>query len=238
MHLFTSGGAHRLHIQAAIWLYIAKLGAAAAAPRVPRRGVCCCCWLARAAAPSYAWPGGQLATGRNYSCCRCRRCHALGPDLGRRQGIRSYWSRPATVCHVPRQLSRYRTQKHWIQAQKSNGGRLGPSCFRYEGMVVRPTTLPGFEVNLQSCIVQMECGHGTQHKDVVEHYRQSRFCPLISGDFAATWRLPEVILAGCIPVFLFPPLHTAPLPLDVDWKTIGIFINITREANDWYDDER
>ena len=78
----------------------------------------------------------------------------------------------------------------------------------------------------------------TTHPDLEAEYRQSQFCPLLAGDSAATWRLPEVLMAGCIPVFLFPPLHTVPLPYDVAWKDIAIFINITQARQLWYAEER
>ena len=80
--------------------------------------------------------------------------------------------------------------------------------------------------------------HSVEHAELELDYRQSQFCPLLAGDSAATWRLPEVLMAGCIPVFLFPPLHAVPLPYDIAWKDIAIFINITQARDLWYAEER
>ena len=88
--------------------------------------------------------------------------------------------------------------------------------------------------------MRLACSHTHRlpHREVEREYRQSVFCPLLPGDSAATWRLPEVMMAGCIPVFLFPPLHAVPLPLDVNWPAVAIFINITQQSSSWYSEER
>ena len=41
------------------------------------------------------------------------------------------------------------------------------------------------------------------------------------------------MLAGCIPVFLFPPLHTSPFIYDFPWGGAAIFINITEQHSRW-----
>lgn len=77
------------------------------------------------------------------------------------------------------------------------------------------------------------CDNHTPHAEVMQGYRRSRFCPVLSSNVQSSRRLSEVILSGCIPVFIGPPFHTLPLQLDVDYKSMGIFINITNSS--WID---
>ena len=53
------------------------------------------------------------------------------------------------------------------------------------------------------------------------------FCLIIPGDAQSTRRLSEIFLAGCIPVFMGPPYHTMPLAEDINYKSTGIFFNIS-----------
>lgn len=77
------------------------------------------------------------------------------------------------------------------------------------------------------------CDNHTPHLEVMQGYRRSRFCPVLPSNVQSSRRLSEVILSGCIPVFIGPPFHTLPLQLDVDYKSMGIFINITNSS--WID---
>lgn len=77
------------------------------------------------------------------------------------------------------------------------------------------------------------CDNHTPHHQVMEGYRRSRFCPVLPSNTQSSRRLSEVILSGCIPVFIGPPFHSLPLELDVDYKSMGIFINVTN--SNWID---
>ena len=79
------------------------------------------------------------------------------------------------------------------------------------------------------------CDNHTPHKEVMMGYRRSRFCPILPSNVQSSRRLSEVILSGCIPVFIGPPFHSLPLELDVDYRSMGIFINITNSS--WIDDD-
>ena len=79
------------------------------------------------------------------------------------------------------------------------------------------------------------CDNHTPHSEVMQGYRRSRFCPIVSSNVQSSRRLGEVVLSGCIPVFIGPPFHSLPLQLDVDYKAMGIFINITNSS--WIDQD-
>ena len=77
------------------------------------------------------------------------------------------------------------------------------------------------------------CDNHTPHAKVMESYRRARFCPVLASNAQSSRRLSEIILSGCIPVFIGPPFHSLPLSLDVDYGSMGIFINITNSS--WID---
>ena len=51
----------------------------------------------------------------------------------------------------------------------------------------------------------------TTHEKQMEMYLSSRFCLMLPGDSQTSRRLPEAVMAGCVPVFLGPPFHSMPL---------------------------
>ena len=51
----------------------------------------------------------------------------------------------------------------------------------------------------------------TTHEKQMELYLTSRFCLMLPGDSQTSRRLPEAVMAGCVPVFLGPPFHSMPL---------------------------
>lgn len=53
------------------------------------------------------------------------------------------------------------------------------------------------------------------HWEQMDEFKRSTFCLLVSGDSQTSRRLPEAIMAGCIPVFPGPPYHTMPLADEV-----------------------
>ena len=85
---------------------------------------------------------------------------------------------------------------------------------------------------------QVKCNNELPHRQLQKVLRATTFCPVIVGDSAASWRLTEAILAGCIPVILAPPMHAIPLERDFDWGGAAIFINITRDSVRWMEPSR
>ena len=51
----------------------------------------------------------------------------------------------------------------------------------------------------------------TTHEKQMELYLTSKFCLMLPGDSQTSRRLPEAVMAGCVPVFLGPPFHSMPL---------------------------
>ena len=49
------------------------------------------------------------------------------------------------------------------------------------------------------------------HWEQMDEFTRSTFCMLLPGDSQTSRRLPEAIMAGCIPVFPGPPYHTLPI---------------------------
>lgn len=77
------------------------------------------------------------------------------------------------------------------------------------------------------------CDNHIEHSSLQKKYRNARFCPVIASDSQSTRSLSEIVMAGCIPVFIGPPFHSLPLSTYVDYK-MGIFINISQQS--WIDD--
>lgn len=77
------------------------------------------------------------------------------------------------------------------------------------------------------------CDNHTPHRKVMESYRRSRFCPVVASNTQSSRRLGEVILAGCIPVFIGPPFHSLPLASDVKYSSLALFFNVSNSS--WID---
>jgi hypothetical protein len=60
----------------------------------------------------------------------------------------------------------------------------------------------------------------------------SDFCLALSGDTASSRRISEIIVSGCIPVFVGPPWHSRPLQKHIPWDKIALFFEI-RNAFRW-----
>ena len=60
------------------------------------------------------------------------------------------------------------------------------------------------------------------HATLMAKMGASLFCPIVAGDTQSSRRLTEVVLAGCIPVFVGPPFHTLPLAADVDYPAFSV----------------
>lgn len=77
------------------------------------------------------------------------------------------------------------------------------------------------------------CDNHIEHAMLQDKYRRARFCPVLASNAQSTRHLSEIIMAGCIPVFIGPPFHTLPLSMDIDYPGMSIFINITQQP--WID---
>ena len=87
-----------------------------------------------------------------------------------------------------------------------------------------PQHLPSIHVQAEcSCSI---CKNKEPHSEVLDAMRRATFCPVLNGDTAASLRLSEVILAGCIPVFVGPPWHALPMVEDVDYESFAVFIEV------------
>ena len=78
------------------------------------------------------------------------------------------------------------------------------------------------------------CDNHMPHPEVQASYRRSKFCPIMPSNVQSSRRLSEVILAGCVPVFIGPPFHTLPLAQFVDYSAMSLFFNISRPT--WLND--
>ena len=150
---------------------------------------------------------------------------------------RPIFARYHAACHRDPQTTSFIMRAALVEAWTPLGPDIKASCDAAEYISLAG---PGSILMRWCACKQVFCreNKSVEHGTLEAEYRQSQFCPMLPGDSAGTWRLPEVLMAGCIPVFLFPPLHAVPLPYDIAWKDIAIFINITQARDLWYAEER
>lgn len=102
---------------------------------------------------------------------------------------------------------------------------------RSAGIIMRAKFIAAIESNSPPADVDVACtcsvcpGH-ISHRESEERLARSVYCPVLAGDTQASARLTEVVLAGCLPVFVGPPWHTMPLIDEIDYRTFGTFIRI------------
>lgn len=111
------------------------------------------------------------------------------------------------------------------------------------GKALRQRLVDVFDsMNLSDTNVVCACaqcpGHAS-HAELMEALQKSVFCLLPTGDTQSSRRLTEIILAGCIPVFVGPPYHSLPFAQDVDYKSFAVFFNVTslESLRTWWHDQ-
>ena len=65
-----------------------------------------------------------------------------------------------------------------------------------------------------------------EHSQVIQTMQETLFCLLLPGDSVSSRRAAEIMLAGCIPVFIGPPYHNMPLAEHIDYKAASIFLHV------------
>lgn len=70
------------------------------------------------------------------------------------------------------------------------------------------------------------CDNRLPHEQAMEAYRRATFCPVLPSNAQSSRRLSEVVLSGCVPVFLGPPFHSLPLAQDVDYAGMAVFLSV------------
>ena len=80
---------------------------------------------------------------------------------------------------------------------------------------------------------EMEVKDERPHWEQMDAYMKSTFCLMLPGDSQTSRRLPESIMAGCIPVFPGPPYHTAAFASQVEYHKFAIFFKFN--ATPWTD---
>ena len=63
------------------------------------------------------------------------------------------------------------------------------------------------------------------YEELQAQMHRSTFCLLPPGGTASSRRLTDVVLSGCIPVFIGPPWHAMPLARHLDYTTFAVFVN-------------
>eukprot|EP01025_Chloroclados_australasicus_P033552 TRINITY_DN3425_c0_g2_i1.p1 TRINITY_DN3425_c0_g2~~TRINITY_DN3425_c0_g2_i1.p1 ORF type:complete len:437 (+),score=42.62 TRINITY_DN3425_c0_g2_i1:310-1620(+) len=64
------------------------------------------------------------------------------------------------------------------------------------------------------------------HIDVLQQYHYSKYCFVIAGDSESSLRLTEVVLAGCVPIFVGEPFHALPFKQQIDYRQFGLFFRL------------
>jgi hypothetical protein len=64
------------------------------------------------------------------------------------------------------------------------------------------------------------------YKQLMQELLQSTFCFVLPGDTASSRRLSDIMLAGCIPVFLGKPWHSMPFAEDLPYADFALFFQL------------
>ncbi len=76
------------------------------------------------------------------------------------------------------------------------------------------------------------CSTRLSHESQMAMMRRTRFCLVLPGDTQSSRRITEVVLAGCIPVLIMPPMHTLPLAAFVDYQKFAVVVRVP-DASPW-----
>jgi hypothetical protein len=68
------------------------------------------------------------------------------------------------------------------------------------------------------------------HDTLITRLSHSQFCPVLPGDSQSSRRITDIVLAGCIPVWIGPPWHTVPLAGQLDYSKFALFIHIKHQT--------
>lgn len=63
------------------------------------------------------------------------------------------------------------------------------------------------------------------YQELQARMQRSTFCLLPPGGTASSRRLTDIVLSGCIPVFIGPPWHAMPLARHLDYTAFAVFVN-------------
>ena len=102
----------------------------------------------------------------------------------------------------------------------------------FYGMHLRTRIIAALRAHNASDVVAACSGERAdrvEHRATVEEMLGARFCLVLAGDTQSSRRLTEVMLTGCIPVFVGPPWHAMPLADSVPWKTFAMFFTFGPE---------
>jgi len=96
---------------------------------------------------------------------------------------------------------------------------------RHNGKWLRYIIAKELPQHLQSAPLpsKIECVSNVKNS-VHKILHESIFCLVLAGDSPSSRRLSEVILNGCVPVFIGPPWHTLPLRHIVPYHDFSVFI--------------
>ncbi|KFM25367.1 hypothetical protein F751_0905 [Auxenochlorella protothecoides] len=70
------------------------------------------------------------------------------------------------------------------------------------------------------------CPGALDHDETLRRMLRSTFCPVLAGDAQTSRRQVEVILSGCVPVYVGPGWHTLPLADAIDHAAFSVFVHV------------
>lgn len=125
-------------------------------------------------------------------------------------------------------------------------GACSPIAFKWSGKKLRKLFVAAARARNDSWIFA-ECADGKRAPTIPfpefqKRLAQSKYCPVLAGDTSSSRRLTDVILAGCVPVFIGPPWAAFPMLPHVRYQSFSVFLRVreyqkecdrTSEANAW-----
>ena len=64
------------------------------------------------------------------------------------------------------------------------------------------------------------------YQQLMSEMKQSVFCFLLPGDTTSSRRLSDIMISGCIPVFLGKPWHSMPFASTLNYKDFALFFQL------------
>lgn len=175
----------------------------------------------------------NMIFGKDFACSHGRNSYFLVVEPGQLctsiQAINASIIPYNTLAHAHLSTSSVLNSKRvttlWIRANCGN--------YTFAGMLLRRHVIHLLSsVSNQHDDIIASCNseiqpHRIDHRAVIKEMLHSRWCIVVAGDTQSSRRVSEVMLTGCVPIFIGPPWHILPFSRRIPWQEFSLFINMS-----------